>query len=432
MNYKEAMEYIDSLKAYGIVPGLDSIRELCRRLGNPQDSLKFVHIAGTNGKGSVLAYISTILKCGGYRVGRYLSPVLSDYRERIQVNERPITKKALCEGMELVKSLCEEMAAQGWNHPTPFEAETALAFWYFRQKACDMVVLETGMGGTGDATNLVTATQVAVLASIGYDHMQFLGDTLAEIASHKAGIIKPGCIVVSMAQEPEAMEVIKRAAEEKQCPLIVAQRDRLKKVKYGIERQSFDYGSRRKLEITLGGQFQVDNAALAIEAIDALAKKGYPVTERALYQGLHDTVWQGRFTVAGKHPLFVVDGAHNEDAARKLANSIEFYFTNKRIIYIMGMLRDKDYEKVIALTHKYADQIITITPPDNPRALPALELAQAIMKVHPSVTTAGSLEEAVEMSRLLAGRDDVILAFGSLSYLGRLMEILDRTGEPAR
>lgn len=208
MNYREVMEYMELIQSYGIVPGLDSIKELCRRLGNPQDSLKFVHIAGTNGKGSTLAYISTVLKSAGYKVGRYISPTIFEYRERIQVNGRPITKAALCEGVDMVRKIAEEMVEAGFHHPTPFEVETALAFWYFKEKECDIVVLETGLGGLGDATNLITTTQVAVLASISMDHMKFLGSTLGEIATQKAGIIKEGCDVVSLRQKPEAMEVV--------------------------------------------------------------------------------------------------------------------------------------------------------------------------------------------------------------------------------
>ena len=426
MKYDEALEYIEATGQYGIVPGLDSIKELCRRLDNPQDTLKFVHIAGTNGKGSTLSYISTILRCAGYRVGRYISPVIFEYRERIQVGKQMITKAALCEGMELIKGICDEMVSDGWHHPTPFEIETALAFWYFQQKQCDIVVLETGMGGLEDATNLITTTQVAVLASIGMDHMQFLGKTLDKIAAHKAGIIKEGCTVVSMVQKPEAMEVVSRMAEEKKSLLHIADSSKASNIKYGIEKQRFDYGEWKKLEITMAGKFQIDNAVLALETIKALSEKGYPVTETAIRKGLKETVWQGRFSLIGKKPLFIVDGAHNEDAAQKLADSIEFYFTNKRIIYIMGILKDKEYDKVIALTEKYADQIITVTPPENPRAMHAYELAKEIALVHPNVTAVDSLEEAVEMSYLLAGKDDVIIAFGSLSYLGRLINIVEK------
>ena len=427
MNYKQSLEYVESLGKYGIVPGLDSIRELCRRIGNPQNQLKFVHIAGTNGKGSALAYISTILQCAGYRVGRYLSPVIEEYREKIQVNQKPITQKAFCQGVELIRQACEDMVADGFAHPTPFEVETALSFWYFLQKDCDIVVLETGMGGKSDATNLITTTQVAVLATISMDHMQFLGKTLSEIAAQKAGIIKENAITVSIAQKPEAMQVVCETAEARKSPLRIAEEKNATHIHYGLEKQRFDYGGYKGLEITLAGKYQIANALLAIEAVHALEERGYSISEQALRRGLKETKWYGRFSVIAKKPLFLVDGAHNEDAAQKLAESIEFYFTNKRIIYIMGILKDKEYEKIIALTHSYADQIITVTPPENPRALPAYELAQEIAKVHPLVTAVDSLEEAVEVARMLAGKEDVIIAFGSLSYLGKLKKIVDKS-----
>ena len=424
MNYNEALEYVESLNQYGIVPGLESIRELCRRMGNPQNGLKFVHIAGTNGKGSVLAYVSTVLRCAGYKVGRYISPVIFEYREKIQVGKRSISKAALCEGLELIQGICEGMVKDGFHHPTPFEVETALAFWYFAREACDIVVLETGMGGKMDATNLIATTQIAVLTSIGIDHMQFLGKNLEEIAAQKAGIIKDGCAVVSLLQKPEAMSVIENLCSQKNCDLWVADSGKATHIRYGMEKQSFDYADYKKLEITLAGKFQIDNAVLAIEVLKALGKRGFPVSEKTLRKGLKETQWRGRFSLLAKKPYFIVDGAHNEDAAQKLADSIEFYFTNRRIVYIMGILRDKDYEKVIGLTEKYADQIITVTPP-SPRAMHSYELAQEIAKVHPNVSAVDSLEEAVEMSYLLAGKDDVIIAFGSLSYLGNLMNLIE-------
>lgn len=425
MKYQEALDYIDSLKKHGIVPGLDTIRELCRRLGNPQDELRFVHIAGTNGKGSVLAYVSTVLKCAGYRVGRYISPTIRDYRERIQINGRMITQKALCGLMEELKQACDDMAAEGFSHPTPFEVETALGFLYFNREKCDLVVLETGMGGRLDATNVIQNTLVAVLASISMDHMQYLGKTLQEIAEEKAGIIKPGCRVVTAWQEQEVMEVIQNRANQLQAMFLAADATAAKRVRYGLERQRFDYGGMKDLEIYLAGRYQIDNAVLALQACEALSGCGYDIPENALRQGLLETRWPGRFTVLGRKPLFVADGAHNEDAAKKLAQSIEFYFTNKRIIYIMGILKDKEYEKIIDLTAHYADQILTVTPPDNPRALSGYELAQEVAKVHPRVTAVDSLEEAVEISHLLAGKEDVVLAFGSLSYMGKLMEIME-------
>lgn len=424
MNIREAYGYVEQAGKYGIVPGLDSIRALCGKLGNPQQDLRFVHIAGTNGKGSVSAYLASVLKRGGYRVGRYLSPVLFEYRERIQINDRPISGKALCEGMELIKNACEEMQKEGKAHPTPFEMETALGFWYFQKKRCDIVILETGMGGLLDATNVVENTCAAVLTSISMDHMSYLGGTLTEIAAQKAGILKPGCDVITMEQESQVMKVLSEKAAEMACPFHIVDSTALSHVRYGLEKQKFAYRG-VKYEISLAGRCQIDNAAAALETLEVLREKGFPVSEEKVREGMAETRWPGRFTIIGRKPYFIVDGAHNADAAEKLAESLKEYFPGRRMLYIMGVLKDKEYGKVIEQTHFLADQIITVTPPDNARALPAYLLAQEAAKVHPNVTAADSLEEAVEMSYLLAGKEDVIVAFGSLSFLGRLMKIVE-------
>lgn len=431
MNEREVTEYIEGLSSLGIVPGLDSTRELCRRLGNPQQSLRFVHVAGTNGKGSVTAYISSVLKAAGYRVGKYISPVIFDYRERIQINNRWITKKALCQGMEVIRQICDEMTVEGLPHPTAFEIETALGFQYFQENHCDIVVLETGMGGLSDATNIVENTVAAVLTDISMDHTKFLGKTLAEIAMQKAGVIKLGCDVVSAKQAPVAMRVVQEKALELGCPLTVVESDKITCVKYGLEKQCFNYGGYKKLVIPLAGKYQIENAALAVSALSVLGRKGFRVTETQLRKGLAETSWPGRFTVIKKQPMFIADGAHNEDAAGKLAESVEFYFTNRKIVFIIGVLKDKEYEKILDLTYPLAEHIITVTPPDNPRALPAYELAVAAAKVHASVTAVDSVEEAVEMSHLLAGREGVVIAFGSLSYMGRLIETVEKTSGKA-
>ena len=425
MKYAEAVEYMESLSSYGIVPGLGNIRNLCEKLGNPQKDLKFVHIAGTNGKGSVLAFVSTILKTAGYQVGRYVSPTIFEYRERIQINNHSITKKALVEYVERMKKICEELVQKGKPHPTPFEVETAMAFAYFKEQGCDIVVMETGMGGRQDATNIIENTLVAVLVSISMDHMQFLGKDLTCIATEKAGIIKRGCHVVTAAQEQPVLQVIQKQAEQLAVSVTVAQKQP-KKIRYGLEKQKFDYENRKNLEISLGGKHQIGNAVLALEVVSALQEMGYLITEKAIRNGLKETKWPGRFSLLSKKPYFVVDGAHNEDAAKKLAESIEFYFTNKRIIYIMGILRDKEYEKIIELTHGYADQILTVATPNQSRTLSSYELATEVAKVHHNVTAVDSLEEAVEMAYLLAGKEDVIIAFGSLSFTGKLMNILEK------
>lgn len=427
MKYTEAMAYIESIQCYGCVPGLENIKQLCRKLGDPQDKLKFVHIAGTNGKGSVLAYTSTILQEAGYKVGRYISPTIQDYRERFQINGKMISKPALCTCLEQVKEAAEEMTAENLPHPTPFEIETAVSFLYFLEKKCDIVILEAGLGGMNDATNVIAAPLCAVFASISMDHMAFLGDSIEKIAMQKAGIIKDNCHVITCRQQDEVMKIIKQAAEEHGCDLSLADAGTATHIRYGIKKQSFCYGGYRDLSITMAGQYQIENTVLAVEVIKVLQREGFAVSEKQLRGGLLQTQWPGRFELIGKKPLFIIDGAHNEGAAGRLAQSVRFYFADKRIIYIIGILKDKEYDKILRLTAPLAAHIITMTPPHHTRALPGYELAKEAEKYHNSVTVADSMQEAVEMAYLLAGedKDAVIIAFGSLSILGGLIRIVE-------
>ena len=435
MNYREAMEYVESLKVYGSVPGLSMTKALCARLGDPQKQLKFVHIAGTNGKGSVLAYVSAVLQAAGYRVGRYLSPTLFDYRERFQIDARPITQSALCKYIERIKAAVEQMEASGeaalpgedGPHPTLFEVETALAFLYFMDKKCDIVVLETGMGGRLDATNIIPAPICAVITSISMDHMAYLGDTLTQIATEKAGIIKSGSIVVSARQKPEAMQIIKQAAAKCKCRIFIADTSRIKGVKSGLKKQCFSYNKYKNMEIGMPGLYQLDNAILAVEVIDALQKQGFKIEPDKVKSGLSQAKWPGRFEIIGQKPLFIIDGAHNEDGAARLAQTIAHYFEDRRIIAIVGVLADKEAEKILSPICPLTRHLITVTVPDNPRAMHAYALAGLATEYHDSVTVADSLEEAVEMAYLLAGKDKetVVIAFGSLSYLGALSHIVE-------
>lgn len=427
MKYTEAMAYMESLQCYGCVLGLENIRQLCGRLGDPQDQLRFVHIAGTNGKGSVLAYISTVLQTAGYKVGRYISPTIRDYRERFQINGKMISKPAFCTYLEKVKEAAEEMRAENLPQPTPFEIETAVSFLYFLDKKCDIVVLETGLGGMFDATNVIPAPLCAVFTSISMDHMAFLGDSPEKIAIQKAGIIKRPCHVISCRQQDEVMRVIKRTAAEYDCDLTLADAEAASRIKYGIKKQSFCYGGYQDLSITMAGQYQIENAVLAVDVIKILQKEGFAVSEEQLKEGMLRTQWPGRFCIIGKKPLFIVDGAHNEGAAVRLAQSIRYYFADKRIIYIMGILKDKEYDKILRLTAPLAEHIITMTPPDRTRALSGYELAKEAELYHESVTVADSMQEAVEIAYLLAGEDKntVIIAFGSLSILGGLIHIVE-------
>ena len=420
MNYKEARVYLDEVSKYGSVLGLDNMRELLERLGNPQDDLKFIHISGTNGKGSALSYMSTILSGAGLRTGRYISPTLYAYRERIQVDGEMIDRESLAALVTVVKEAVDAMEAEKKGSPTVFEVETALSFLYFKEKKCDIVVLETGLGGTLDATNVVKTTVMEMISSIGMDHMEFLGGTLQEIAENKAGIIKPRTWVVSAEQDPQAAAVIRRVCREKECRLSVVDPDAFQDVHYGYDRQTFSYKDWKDVEITLAGTYQVTNAALALEAVEALRNLGYSLTEEQVRKGMKEAFWRGRFSVIHKNPVVVIDGAHNPAAAKVLKDSLETYFQGKDLHFIFGVFADKDYQSVISMTAPLAKHIITIQTPDNQRALPAEQLRDAVAKVNPSVEAAGSIREAVRKIMENAHKDDVIVAFGSLSFLGEL------------
>lgn len=426
MTYEEARAFLEGCNQYAGEFTLEPLKELLKRLGNPQDQLKYVHIGGTNGKGSTLAYVSTVLKEAGYRVGRYISPTIFSYRERIQVNERYISREDLVRLTERIRETGQQMLSEGLKHPTMFEAETALAFLYFLEQKCDLVVLEVGRGGRTDATNVIRDAVVTVLTSISMDHMGFLGNTLGKIAWNKAGIIKTGCPVVTLRQEPEAEEEIFCQAEELHCPVVTVDPERAVNRERGLFLQRFDYKERTNVEIALSGEYQFANAALALEVLDVLREKGYKISEEAVRKGLKETVWNGRFTVIARDPYFIVDGAHNRDAAQKLRETIENYLAGHRLIYIMGVLADKEYEEVVRKTVPYAAEVITVTTPDNPRALPAEELAETVAKYNTHVQAAGSLMEAVEKAYELASEEDVILAFGSLSYLGEIVRDVQR------
>lgn len=426
MNYQEARAFLDEVGKSGSVLGLEGMRELLNRLGNPQDELKFIHISGTNGKGSELAFLSEILTKSGYRTGRYISPTLYSYRERIQVDKEMIDRDSLASLTTKVKTAIDSMLADGLQSPTVFEVETAISFLYFIQKQCDIVVLETGLGGTLDATNVVTTTVLEVIASIGMDHMMFLGNTLGEIAKNKAGIIKPNTAVVSAKQEPEAEAVVKEVSKNQNADLSIVDPKEIKDVHYGYERQSFSYKNWKNIEISLAGTYQIKNAALALEAVEALRRLGFELSEENVRKGMAGADWRGRFSVIHKDPVVVIDGAHNPAAVTVLKESLETYFKGKNLYYIFGVFADKDYEKVIELTAPLAKRIVTVQTPDNPRALPAEELKKEVEKVNPNVTSADSVAKAVEEVKAMTTKDDVVIVFGSLSFLSLADEAWNR------
>lgn len=427
MNYTEAREFINKTSARGIEPGLTTIENLLMLLGNPQDELKFIHVAGTNGKGSVLAYLSSVLQESGYTVGQYISPTLFSYRERIQINAEPIDRDSFARIVSRVSGAMEQMEAENMALPTVFEVETAVSFLYFREKQCDLVLLEVGMGGRLDATNVIRTPVLTVLAPIGMDHMSFLGDSLAQIAWNKAGIFKRGAIAVSAQQKQEAREVILQEAQKTGCACTFVDPEKITGVQYGLREQSFHYGEFGSIVISLAGKHQISNAALALECIRALRTLGYEITYDHVLNGMRSAVWRGRFTVIHESPLVIMDGAHNPDAAQALCDTVREYFPDRKKYFILGVFSDKEYDKIIDKTAGLAQHIFTVQTPDNPRALPAEKLAEAVRRVNPSVEAAKSIRDAVDRCIQMAQKDDVILIFGSLSFLGEAQEAVCRT-----
>lgn len=432
MDYQQSRAYIRDAEQYaGGALDLTNIKELMKRLGNPQDQLKYIHVAGTNGKGSVIAYLYTTLTKAGYHVGRYISPSVYSYREKIETEGRPISREEFAEQTTRVAAVIEEMTAEGLAHPTPFEIETAVAFLFFAEEKCDPVILEVGMGGITDATNLITTTELAVLVPISMDHQSFLGNTISEIAEKKAGIIKPGSSVVTIGQETEALEVIKKTGAEAGTDVCVADVSEAEVLDADFTGQRFCYKG-EEYALSLAGSYQTENAVLALEALRILDERGYHTTLEQRKEGLWATRWNGRLTIIHKDPLFIVDGAHNPAAADMLEDSVRKYFKDRRLFFIMGVFKDKDYPYIIRKLCPYAEQILAIETPDNPRALPAEELAEAIRPYNANVRAEKNIPRAVEELFEMAGKDDVILSFGSLSFIGEITRIVNTRKEVSK
>ena len=431
MTYEEAAEFADSTKKYGSILGLESIRNLMQELGNVQEQLHIIHVAGTNGKGSVCAFLSAALTEAGYRVGRYNSPAVFERREVFRIGETMISKEEYAAVFERVQTACEVLTKRGCPHPTVFEVETAAAFLWFYEKKCDLVLLETGMGGETDATNLITHPVCSVLTSIGMDHMQYLGNTIEEIAKVKAGIIKKGCPVVALKQSDGVCEVIKNKAEEcgSRCVLVEVPQYMQEKpiqkqcIQYpvqGTTLQDVHYGS---VHTALGGIWQRENLSLALAVLKLLEESGYPITKEAVQSGIAKTIWHGRYEVLQTEPLFIIDGAHNPIAAKRLKETIEKDFTNREIIYIIGVLADKEHEKMLRLLLPGAKAVFTVTP-DSPRALDGEILAKEARKYADNIWHVPDIGKAVKMTKETAKESDVILAVGSLSYLKEVKKAL--------
>lgn len=441
----DPIAYINTPRWQASRLGLERIRELLERLGRPQDRLKFVHVAGTNGKGSICAYLASILGAEGYRTGMFTSPYIERFEERIRVDGVMISPDELRDVTLAVREHAEAMAEETGDHPTEFELMTAVALEHFARCGCDIVVLEVGLGGRLDSTNVIDAPEACVIARIGLDHTALLGNTLAAIAGEKAGIIKEGSAVVSWPQEPEAMAVIGHAAAEHGCELRVPDFAQLEEGAIRWEDgaspfRSFSYREWTDLRTGILGSYQPQNATVALEVVSVLRGRGWHIPDEAVRAGVARTRWPGRFEIVegGSSPdgfAIVVDGGHNPQGARALADSLAEVFPGRKPVLVIGVLEGKDYPRMLEDVLPLGSAFVCVTP-DNPRALPAHKLARAIRWtgqdllgcsacVNPVV--ARDFEDAIRRARELADPDGLICAFGSLYSVAALKEAVRAT-----
>ena len=397
MTEQEAISYIENQGWSTTRLGLERTRKLLAALGDPQKGLKFVHVAGSNGKGSTCAMLHAILRAAGYRTGLYISPYIQEFCERMQVNGQNIPGGALAGITEQVKTIADAME----DHPSQFELVTAIAMVWFLRERCDIVVLEVGMGGALDSTNVIDAPEAAVITNIGLEHTEYLGNTLAEIAATKAGIIKPGCDAVLYGQSREVEEVVERVCRERGVPLAVARPHKL------------------NYRISLLGEYQIHNAAVVLETVDRLRRRGWEIPETAVVQGLEQTRWPGRMELARRRPDVILDGAHNPQCMEALAQSLGGMFPGKRLIFLTGVLADKDYPAMMGELLPLAREFFTLTP-DSPRALPARELAAYLETRGAKASPCGSVQEGLDRALAAAGEEDAVCVCGSLYMMGEV------------
>lgn len=416
------IDRIHEFNRFGMVLGLDRMEELLRRLGNPQDDLKVIHVAGTNGKGSVSKYLEEGLSACGYKMGLYTSPYIETFNERIRYDGADISDEDLEYYGQKVVSAAEAMVADGLDSPTEFEVVTAIAFLYFADRQADITILEVGLGGIGDSTNVVKSPLASVITSISYDHMAQLGSSLAEIAVNKAGIIKTGCPVIANVPQRDAAKIIARKAYAMGSRLYdisgirAAVSDETpfsQKVSMELYEKSYS-----DVEISMVGRHQAENLKTALATLEILRKSGAVKLDReALYEGLKRARQPGRFEVISEDPLVIIDGAHNEAGAQALQETMAQHFTGKKILLVAGILADKEIDSIVKFLTKITDHII-VTEPDNPRKLAAEKLAGHVADFGVAAEVVSDVEAAVHRAKELADDYDVILFAGSLYLIG--------------
>ena len=417
MTVFDALSYIHGISCPGAPLGLHRITELMHRLGDPQKKLRCIHIAGTNGKGSTAAMTASVLQLAGYKVGLYTSPFINRFNERIQIGGVQIPDAVLAEMTELVMPQAEAME----EHPTEFETVTGIAFSYFAREVCDVVVVEVGMGGALDATNIIEHPLVSVITNIGLDHTAILGDTLEKIAANKAGIIKPHCPAVIYRASPSVEQVFEDRCREVEAPLFPADFDSLRLHRHGFEGQVFDACGLTDLHLPLLGAHQMKNCAVVLTVMDVLRQQGFTITEDHIRRGLSSVSWPGRFELLRKDPLFLVDGGHNPQCIEALADNIRDYLRGRPLTVLTGVMADKDYNCMYCNIAPFVREFVTVTP-DSPRALPAEGLRDYLSRFGKPVFPAGSVREGVALAIEKAGPEGVVLAYGSLYMVGEIRD----------
>ena len=420
MNVHQCIDYIHSKFRKGSIPGLHRMAELLQMLGDPQKELKYIHIAGTNGKGSTAAMTASILNAAGLRAGLFTSPYIYRFHERIQLGGQQIADADLVEVVNHIYPYAERMA----DPPTEFELVCAIAFEYYRRKNADIVVLECGMGGLLDATNIIPAPEVAVITNIGLDHTDFLGNTLEEIAETKAGIFKEGGHAVVYRGTPGVEAVFERIAAEKGITLHKADFEGLRNKSLDLFGQVFDCGDRKDIELPLLGEHQMFNASVVLSIMDALTQQGWKITEEQIREGLRTVTWPGRFDIVSRDPLFIIDGGHNPQCIEALVKNIQDYLKDRRVIALVGVLADKDYAEMFRPVMELVEQFVCITP-DSPRKLEADDLAAYLRGVGAKAEGCGEMENGIRRCLELAGSDGVVLCFGSLYSIGAVKDTLE-------
>ncbi|MDD7772415.1 MAG: bifunctional folylpolyglutamate synthase/dihydrofolate synthase [Firmicutes bacterium] len=413
MNIDEALHYIHAVCWKGSIPGLSRINALLDKMGHPERSLKFVHVTGTNGKGSTCAMLASILHQAGYRTGLYTSPYIERFNERMQIDGEMISDEELCD----ITAYIQPMADSIFEQPTEFEMVTAVGFEFFARHHCDIVVCEVGMGGEFDATNVILPPEVAVVCNIGLDHTEYLGDTLEKIAQTKAGIIKPGCEAVIYRETPSVEAVFEARCRQVGAHLTKADFDSLQLISRTLAGQRFRWGRFDQVELPLLGEHQLRNAAVALTTATVLQKKGWNITDGDIRRGLAQVRWPGRFELLREDPLFIIDGGHNPQCIEALVKNIRDYLADRPLTVLTGVLGDKDYHCMYANVAPYVREFLTVTP-DNPRALQAPALAEYLRRFEKPVTACDTVADGVRLALEHTGKDGAVLCYGSLYMLG--------------